>query len=134
LDSKKIQILIVDDNLPWRNTLQLSFSTLPGIEIIDAVQDGQEALRVCSSMRPDVVILDIDMPGMDGFQTARALLKIYPDLWILGVSTDVTEADQKRARESGLRTIVPKDMILDYLPVSPALPNTLFGRPTDRSM
>ncbi len=129
-----MRILIVDDNLPWRNTLQLSFSTLPGIEIIDAVQDGQEALRVCSSSRPDVVILDIDMPGMDGFQTARALLKIYPDLWILGVSTDVTEADQKRARESGLRTIVSKDMILDYLPASPALPNTLFGRPTDRSV
>lgn len=129
-----MRILIVDDNLPWRNTLQLSFSTLPGVEIIDAVQDGPGALLVCSRTRPDVVILDIDMPGMDGFETARALLKIYPDLWIIGVAIDVTEADQKRARESGLRTIVPKDMVLDYLPASPAFPNTLFGRPTDRSV
>lgn len=127
LESKKVRILIVDDSLQWRKALRLSFSTLPGIEIIDAVPDGAGALQVCSRTRPDVVFVDIDMPGMDGFETASALLELIPDLLILGVDIDVSSADQQRAREAGFRSIIPKDMILDYLPVSQPLATSFLN-------
>lgn len=127
LESKKVRILIVDDSLQWRKAFRLSFSTLPGIEIIDAVPDGACALQVCSRTRPDVVFVDIDMPGMDGFETASALLELIPDLLILGVDIDVSSADQRRAREAGFSSIIPKDMILDYLPVSQPFPASLLS-------
>jgi len=134
LESKKVRILIVDDSLQWRKALRLSFSTLPGVEIIDAVPDGAGALQVCSKTRPDVVFVDIDMPGMDGFETASALLEIIPDLLILGVDIDVSSADQQRAREAGFSSIIPKDMILDYLPVNQPFPKSLLSWPVSKKV
>ena len=134
MESKKVRILIVDDSLQWRKALRLSFSTLPGIEIIDAVPDGAGALQVCSRTKPDVVFVDIDMPGMNGFETASALLEMIPDLLILGVDIDVSSADQQCAREAGFKSIIPKDMNLDYLPVNQPLPTSFLNWPVSKKL
>lgn len=113
--STKLRVLIVDDNLAWRKTLWLVLANLPQLEVVGEAPDGEAALAACKLSRPDLVLLDINMPGMDGFETARALLASDPALWVIGVSAEVSPDFQKRAQDSGFRAVVPKDQLLDYL-------------------
>ncbi len=124
--SKKLRVLIVDDNLAWRKTLWLVLTNLPQLEIVGEASDGEAALAACMVSHPDLVLLDINMPGMDGFETAQALLAKAPHLWIIGVSADVKPGFQKRAQDSGFKAVVPKDKLLDYLSpaTSPPMPTT----------
>jgi CheY-like chemotaxis protein len=122
MKKQKFRILIVDDHLMWRKTLSLSFSTLPNIKVVGMAADGASAVEVCKKLLPDLVVLDINMPGMDGFKTARRLLKEQPDLWIIGVTADVTANMAQRAKKAGMRNFVRKDLLLDYLPPLPPIP------------
>jgi DNA-binding NarL/FixJ family response regulator len=116
LKKQKLRVLLVDDHLMWRKTLKLSFSTLPNVEVIDMVTDGYRAVAFCKQVHPDLIVLDINLPGLDGFKTAQELLKDDPGLWIIGVTADVTSNAAQLAKESGIKAIIPKDMLLDYLP------------------
>lgn len=124
--NKKLRVLIVDDNLAWRKTLWLVLANLPQLEVVGEASDGEAALAACKMSRPDLVLLDINMPGMDGFETARALLANDPALWVIGVSAEVNLGFQKRAREAGFQAVVPKDQLLDYLSpaTAPPMPTT----------
>lgn len=125
--SKKLRVLIVDDNLAWRKTLWLVLANLPQLEVVGEASDGESALTACKLSRPDLVLLDINMPGMDGFETARALLAKDPALWVIGVSAEVNPGFQKRAQEAGFKAVVPKDQLLDYL--SPATSSSMPTTP-----
>lgn len=116
--SKKLRVLIVDDHLAWRKTLWLVLDNLPQLEVVADASDGETALKACQDARPNLVLLDINMPGMDGFETARSLLALDPSLWIIGVSADVKPGFQQRAQQAGFKAVIPKDQLLDYL--SPA--------------
>jgi DNA-binding NarL/FixJ family response regulator len=116
MKTQKLRVLIVDDHLLWRKTLNLFFSTLPNIKVIGMAADGESAVAVCKKLPPDLVVLDVNMPGMDGFKTARKLLKDNPGLWIIGVTADETAAMKQRAKKAGMRNFVRKDLLLDYLP------------------
>lgn len=116
MKTQKLRVLIVDDHLLWRKTLNLSFSTLPNIKVVGMVANGESAVAACKKIHPDLVVLDINMPGMDGFKTARKLIKDNPGLWIIGVTADVTANIEQRAKKAGMRNFVHKDLLLDYLP------------------
>jgi len=116
MNAPKFRALIVDDHPEWRNTLRMSFSTLPNVEIIGAVPDGDSALVICQKTRPNMVIIDINIAGMSAFEIARELLKCYPNIWIIGVTNNLSDDDRQHAREAGIRSVIVKDMILDYLP------------------
>jgi CheY-like chemotaxis protein len=115
LDRSKLRVLIVDDHLSWRKTLKLYLASLPQLEVLDAVSDGYAALAICKNIRPDLVLLDINMPGMDGFETARALRVHYPDLWIIGLSVEVNDESHIQAQQAGFKSVISKDKLLDFL-------------------
>jgi two-component system response regulator AlgR len=71
-----VRILIVDDERPARERLADQLRGMQGCEIAGEAADGQEALTVCTRLRPDVVLLDIRMPGMDGIETARHMARL----------------------------------------------------------
>ena len=68
-----MRILIVDDELPARDRLQRLLAESADCEVVGAVGNGKEALVVCSSSRPDIVLLDVRMPGLSGIEVARHL-------------------------------------------------------------
>ena len=76
--SKNIRVLIVDDSAVIRHIIRDYVSDLPDMEVVGMAASGQKALELCESTRPDVVTLDIQMPGMDGLATLDAILAKRP--------------------------------------------------------
>ena len=73
-----IRVLVVDDHPVMRNGLAALLGSLDGIEVVARAADGREALREALHHRPDVVLLDLQMPGTDGFETLRQLGRSVP--------------------------------------------------------
>ena len=77
------RLLIVDDHEVVRKGVRMLFANSDSIEICGEAQNGMEALRMVPELSPDVVILDLSMPGMNGFETAAKLRSIAPSVRIV---------------------------------------------------
>lgn len=73
-----MRIVIADDEPLARERLRAMLSEQPGVEVVATAQDGRQALQACGEHRPDLVLLDISMPGLDGLETARHLAALEP--------------------------------------------------------
>ncbi len=81
-----LRVLIVDDHELARAGLRALLAAEPGIAIVGEAGDGEQALELCRFERPDLVLLDVCMPGMDGLATARALKLAHPAIQVLIVT------------------------------------------------
>ncbi len=82
-----IRVLIVDDSVVARRALSDALSSVPEIEVIGTSSDGRLALTRMAMVRPDVVTLDVEMPGMDGLETLTEIRKRYPEVKVIMVSS-----------------------------------------------
>ena len=82
-----IRVLIVDDSVVARRALSDALSSVPEIEVIGTSSDGRLALARMAMVRPDVVTLDVEMPGMDGLETLTEIRKRYPEVKVIMVSS-----------------------------------------------
>jgi len=124
--SDQLRVLIVDDHLAWCSTLRFCLMiTFPNINIVGEASNGQSAIELCDLTKPDLVLLDINMPGMNGFETAKVLLANHPDLQIIGVSAEVNPKHDQLAKEAGFSSVFPKDMLMDHLPLTNFHPHTV---------
>jgi PAS domain S-box-containing protein len=96
------RVLVVDDNIDAAATLQLLLRSL-GHEV-EAVHDGIEALKVAAAFAPDIVLLDIGLPGLDGYEVARRLRALHRErpLRIVAITGWGQEADRERSQEAGV--------------------------------
>jgi CheY-like chemotaxis protein len=102
-----IRILIVDDNQHFRRQLG-ELLVLGGLEVVDAAADGQDALAAVVRACPDGVLLDINLPGRDGYAVAASLAAICPAARIVLTSSDVDEVPAAVLLECGATAFVPK--------------------------
>lgn len=78
-----LRILIVDDEAAAGKYLRRVVEQIPGVKVVAVLTSGWEALELLPALRPRLVFLDIDMPGINGLETARAMAKIDPDLYFV---------------------------------------------------
>lgn len=83
---KKIRIVIVDDHSIFRNGLKAIFEDQEDMEVISEAENGFEFLKILHEMKPDIILMDIKLPEMNGMEATRKALKIYPDLKIIALS------------------------------------------------
>ncbi|MFH0975817.1 MAG: PAS domain S-box protein [Spirochaetota bacterium] len=83
---KRVRIILVDDHMVMRQGLASLLRTEPDLEIIGEASDGQSAIELIRELRPDVVLMDINMPGIDGIQATRIIHKELPEVSIIGLS------------------------------------------------
>ena len=82
-DDGPVRVLLADDHPVVRGGLVALIDTLPGIEVVGQVGDGQQALRETALLRPDVVIMDLRMPVLDGVEATRRIVGDYPGVAVL---------------------------------------------------
>jgi DNA-binding NarL/FixJ family response regulator len=103
------RILIADDNPHMRQVLRTLLEQNPDWEICGEATDGQDAISKAAQLRPDLVILDFLMPGMNGLDAAREISKVVPETPILMCTMYLSRQLAEMARNAGLRGAVPKD-------------------------
>jgi DNA-binding NarL/FixJ family response regulator len=102
-----VRVMIVDDHPIWRDALERDLSGA-GYEIVGAVGDGESAVRIAAAVRPDVVLMDLQLPGISGVQAASELVKQDPGIRILMFSASGEDSDVLAAVEVGARGYLVK--------------------------
>ena len=80
------RILVVDDYEPWRSMLRTQLAAHPGFQVIDEAVNGVEAIKKAEQLHPDVVLLDVGMPLMNGLEAAPKILRVSPGSKIIFLS------------------------------------------------
>ncbi len=104
-----IRILISDDHPVVRAGLSGMISAEPGFEVIGEAENGKEAIALTGELKPDVVLMDLRMPEMDGVTAIGHIKADYPDVNILVLTTYESDADILRAIETGATGYLLKD-------------------------
>ena len=90
-----VRVLVVDDFEPFRRLVCSTLKQRPDLQIIGEASDGSEAVRKAEEMQPDLIVLDLGLPALNGLETARRIRKLSPECKILFVtqesSTDVMQ-------------------------------------------
>jgi DNA-binding NarL/FixJ family response regulator len=104
-----VRVVIVDDQPPYREAAKLVFDILDDFEVVGEAVSGEEALDVVASLAPDLVVMDINLPGMNGVEATRRLLAEHPSVVALLVSTYEAEDVPADAASSGALAYVHKE-------------------------
>jgi NarL family two-component system response regulator LiaR len=106
--AKPLRILVVDDNSPFAEALALTLGTIDGFDVVGHARDGAEALEAAHGLHPDVVLMDLQMPVVDGIEATRRLGSQLPCAAVVAVSGAAGGADVERAFEAGAAAFVRK--------------------------
>jgi DNA-binding NarL/FixJ family response regulator len=110
-----VRVLIVDDHQMFADALVALLEIEDGVDVVASVGSGEEALEVCGPVRPDVVLMDIDLPGMDGIQATRGVLRTCPHARVVGISAMRDPQLLARAVAAGASGFVPKTRAAEEL-------------------
>jgi NarL family two-component system response regulator LiaR len=123
-----IRLMLVDDHPVVREGLLTLLSEAPGILCVGEAGSGEEALRVAFEAQPDVVLMDLVLPGMDGIDATRALRAEHPRLQVVALTSFGDEKKVRSAIEAGAIGFLLKDVLKDEL--LRAIRNAAAGRPS----
>jgi len=107
----KIRVLIADDHRLFAETLEALLATDDRIEVAGSARDGKEAVRLARTVRPDVILMDISMPIMDGFEATRRIRQQRKETCVLMLTGSNSRTDVDLARKAGAAGYVTKDRI-----------------------
>ena len=103
-----VRVLIVDDMPQVRQDLRLLLQLTGEIEIVGEAADGLEAIRQAEALRPDVVVMDLAMPGMDGFEATRQIKTRCPACRVVVLTIHADKASRQQAAQAGVDDFVEK--------------------------
>ena len=110
-----IRVLIVDDHRLFAEALEAILSAESRIEVVGRARNGAEALEMALDLDPDVVLMDISMPVMDGVEATRRIREARPEACVLMLTGSNAAADVDRSRDAGAAGYVTKDRIASEL-------------------
>jgi len=122
VDKSPIRILVVEDYEPWRRYYATALQKEPELQVIGEVSDGLEAVRKAEELRPDLILLDIGLPTLNGIEAARRIRKVSPASRIIFVSENRSTDIAEEALSTGASGYVVKsDARSDLLPAVKAV-------------
>ena len=109
--ARGVSVLIADDNGFFREALEAILAAEEQIRVIGRAGDGEEAARLASELEPDVIVMDLSMPVLDGFEATRAIGERVPEAAVVVLTGSAEPSDVERARQAGASAYVTKDRI-----------------------
>jgi len=106
--SGPLRVLVVDDHEMFSEALALLFERQPGIELLAAVSSGEEAIELCRTEAPSVVLMDVDLPGMDGIEATRRIRELCPGTRVVMLTALESHTLIASALAAGACGYVPK--------------------------
>jgi DNA-binding NarL/FixJ family response regulator len=118
LSPKPLRILAVDDHSLFLEALTIVLAPAADLEVVGCGRNGVEGVELALSLRPDVVLMDVEMPRMDGFEAAKRITDSLPETAVVMVTGSALLADVERARTAGAAAYVTKDQLATSLGAS----------------
>ena len=112
---RPVRILLVEDNQVFRDALELLLGMRADVEVVAAVADGTEALPAADKHRPDVVLMDYRLPGMDGVQATSALKEAHPELGVVVLTASANSREIEALYAAGATSCLTKDQELETI-------------------
>jgi DNA-binding NarL/FixJ family response regulator len=106
-----VTVLIADDQRLFAEALEAILTADAKVEVVGYARDGREAVELAAALQPDVILMDISMPVMDGFEATRRIREMRQSARILMLTGSNAQADVDRARQMGAAGYVTKDRI-----------------------
>ncbi len=135
---QNIRVVIIDDQKSVCQQIQLWLEPEPDIEVVATATDGATAINLIESVQPDIVLMDLQMPRINGFETIEIIVKRFPECKILVLSSSKNQDDIKRALKAGARGYLTKSTSVEdivnsirsagksYFQLSPGLFTKIF--------
>jgi DNA-binding NarL/FixJ family response regulator len=153
-----IRVLIADDHPLFRFGLSALLNALPDVEVVGEATTGEEAVYLAETLQPDVILMDVQMPGINGIEATRRVLQVRPATRILVLTMFDDEASVFTAMRAGARGYLLKDAekstivrairaagqgeaifspaiatrLIDFFAAAPAVPRAVFPALTER--
>lgn len=108
-NSPRVRVVLADDHVLFLQALRMILESDGRIEVVGEATDGAEAVALAASLRPDAVVLDVEMPTMDGIEAARRIARKAPGVRVLMLSSSGDAHQIRRARAAGAADYVTKD-------------------------
>lgn len=108
MSKKPIQIMLVDDHLLFREGVSSLLKRDDRFKVLCEAYDGASALKIIKDAVPDIVLMDVSMPGMSGIETAREMLATYPELKVIMITASEKEDDLFNAVKAGAQGYILK--------------------------
>jgi len=113
MKQKEIKILVVDDEIAFANTLAQRLKMRD--YKVGTAYDGEQALSKLKEEEPDVIVLDLKMPGMHGMDVLKKIKKVYPDIQVIILTGHGTDKDEEEAKRLGGFDFMKKPADIDHL-------------------
>jgi two-component system, NarL family, response regulator NreC len=106
---KKLRILLADDHTVMRTGLRALLERHPGMEVVGESENGRQTIELVASLRPDVVVMDVTMPCLNGIEATSTIVSRYPPTAVVILTMHVDESYVMRALKAGARGYLLKD-------------------------
>jgi two-component system, NarL family, response regulator LiaR len=127
-DTSEIRVMIVDDHRVVRSGLKTLLATVDDLKVVAEASGGEEAVRLCAELKPDVVLMDLVMPGMDGIAATRAIRAACPGTNVVALTSFGDQERVQGALKAGAIGYLLKDV--SDVELVAAIRNAAAGRPT----
>ena len=113
--AKNINVLIAEDHELLRDGLTQFLENCEGIHVVGTAKDGQQAVELCEQLKPDIVLMDIKMPRMDGLTATRLIRAQYPDIRIVILASDPYNPENENPFSAGASSVLLKHVTIDEI-------------------
>lgn len=114
-ETERIRVMIVDDHLMVRDGIRTFLSVYDDLEVVAEAENGEQALALCTQLQPDVILMDILMPGMDGPSTTQQICEKFHDIMVIALTSFVEDEMVQSALQAGAIGYLLKDVQPDRL-------------------
>jgi len=114
-EERKLQVMIVDDHAPVRQGIRAMLAGYGDIQVVGEASNGIEAIILMEQLHPSIVLMDVNMPKMDGIEATAHITKGCPDTIIIGLSVNANQENQESMTRAGAAHLIPKEEVADRL-------------------
>jgi PAS domain S-box-containing protein len=113
--SNRIRVLLVDDHAMVRQGLRTVLDSYPDLDVVGEAWNGQEAVASAERLQPSIVVMDINMPIMNGIDATTEIVARYPDIVVIGLSVQAGGANEEAMKKAGAAILLTKEAAVDEL-------------------